>query len=409
MFHKFLLLIIGCVCWTPALAGDDWPRFRGPNGSGVAVAPGLPTTWSLDDFAWKTELDGVGHSSPVVKEGRVFTNSASKDGKRRILYVLDAQTGKILWQQELALTEDKKHLKSSHASSTPAVSDRTVVVTFADDNHHIVAAFNLDGTVRWKKDVGTFEGEHGHGASPIIWRGKVIVPNDQDVNSSYLALDENTGDILWETPRETAVASFSTPLILESPESSPQLITSSNGVGLTSIDPENGKVLWSTGALPQRTVSSPVFGNNLVYQTCGGGGRGTLLIGADPSLDVKEDSRIRYEAKTRVPYVPTPLIHNGLLFLWGDNGVLVCVDPAKKEPVWIERVSGNFSSSPVCVNDCLYNVSEDGEVVVIRASDTYELVGRSPLGAPSQSTPAIAGGRMYFHTEHHVLCLAPPK
>ena len=409
MFRTFLLLSFCCASWTTSQGGDDWPRFRGPQGSGIAVAPGLPTTWSLDGFEWKAELEGVGHSSPVVKGHQLFINSASKDGKRRILNALDARTGKILWQREFALTEDKKHLKSSYASSTPAVSDESVVVTFADDSHHIVAAFDLDGTPRWKKDVGTFESEHGHGASPIIWRKKVIVPNDQDVKSSYFALDEETGEMLWETPRETAVASFSTPIVLELPQSPPQLITSSNGVGLMSIDPENGEVLWSTGSLPQRTVSSPVSGNGLIYQTCGGGGRGTLLVGADPSLDFKGESRIRYEAKTRVPYVPTPVVHQGLLFLWGDNGVLLCVDPTKKDPVWIERVSGNFSSSPVCVNDCLYNVSEDGEVVVIRASDTYELLGRSPLGAPSQSTPAIAGGRMYFHTEHHILCLGPKK
>lgn len=395
---------------TPSPA--NWLRFRGPQGSGVATAPGLPVEWTLKDYAWKTELQGTGHSSPVVKNGHLFVTAGLVSSKAENsivhkLYCLDAQSGDILWERAWTLDKHGKHSESTFANATPAVSDKSVVVTFADDDHYIVAASELDGTPRWKQDLGSFQAEHGFGASPIIWNGIVILPNDQDSESSYVALAETTGDVLWEVPRESKVAAYSTPLILESPGGQAQLITSSKAMGITSLDPATGKTLWSTGSLPDRTVSSPILGDGLIYQSCGSGGSGKLLVGVDPALEDHHKPRVAFKVDKRVPYVPTPLYCDGYLYLWGDSGVVMCLEPESTEPVWMERVGGDFSSSPICVNGCLYNVSEAGEVVVLRAGQEFKVLGRSPLGEPTHATPAVAGGRMYFHTKNHVLCLAP--
>lgn len=399
---------VNAAATSAAASPANWLRFRGPQGSGVATAPGLPVEWTLKDYAWKTKLVGTGHSSPVVQGERLFVTAADDDGKIRQLFCLDTRGGNILWKRALSsLSEDDIHDQGSFASSTPAVSNNTVVATFADDNHYLAAAYQLDGTPLWTTDIGPFNGEHGFGASPIIWNGIVILPNDQDGESSYVALDEASGDVLWEVPRESKVAAYGTPLILESHGGQAQLITSSNAMGVTSLDPTSGRTLWSTGSLPQRTVSSPILGEKLVFQACGVGGSGRLLVGVDPSLKDHHQPRVVFKVDKRIPYVPTPLFCDGYLYLWGDSGVVMCLDPTSTEPVWMERVGGDFSSSPVCVNHCLYNVSENGEVVVLRAGPKYEVLGRSPLGEPSQATPAVAGGRMYFHTQNHVLCLAP--
>ncbi len=179
-------------------------------------------------------------------------------------------------------------------------------------------------------------------------------------------------------------------------------------MGIASLDPLTGRANWNTGDLPQRTVGSPFYAGGLIFQSCGQAGRGVLMIAADP-FAARDDARIVLEEKKTIPYVPTPIAHNGLLFLWNDNGVVVALDLKTLKPVWNEpkRVDGNFSSSPICVNGNLYAVSEEGEVVVAHASKDFEILGRSPLGDHSHATPAVADGRIYFRTFHQVVCIAP--
>lgn len=392
---------------TTAFA-DDWTRFRGPHGAGIATAAALPVEWTAEDYIWETLLPGAGHSSAVVRGDRLFVTSANEDGTSRQLHCLNAGTGEILWTRSLPLQTDKLHVKNSFASGTPALSDELVVVAFADDERFVVAAYRHDGTPAWNTDLGPFDSPHGHGASPIIWRDLAIVPNDQDGDSSLVALDLASGEIAWKSTRPSGDTSYSTPFVLEVDGKAPQLIASCNAMGVTSLDPSTGTLNWQSGKLPQRTVCSPVFADGVIVQSCGQGGRGTLLVGIDP-FATSEDDRLVFEEKKLLPYVPTPIALDGHLYLWNDNGVVVCVDCETHKPVWTERIGGNFSASPVCVNGNLYAVSEDGEVVVVRASPEFELLGRSSLGDRSQATPAVAGGRMFFRTFHKVICLAPAK
>ncbi len=180
-FHRTTCVgsLVMLLC-AATISAEDWPRFRGPAGNGVATAPGLPVEWTAGDAAWQTLLPGVGHSSPVVVSGKLFVESASEDGSERDLICLDASNGKILWKRSIALQRDKLHLKNSHASGTPAANQSAVVATFADDQSYVVTAFDHDGRELWKRDLGTFESQHGQGSSPIIWNDLVFVPNDQD-------------------------------------------------------------------------------------------------------------------------------------------------------------------------------------------------------------------------------------
>lgn len=398
-----VLLLIPC-----AAAADDWLRFRGPNGTGIATAPGLPTAWTASDCAWETLLTGIGHSSPVIAGERLFVTSANEDGTSRRLLCLDTTSGKRLWTRSLTLGSDKLHAKNSYASSTPVLSDALVIATFADDDRFLVAAFRHDGTPVWDADLGPFESQHGLGASPIVWRDLVIIPNDQKGESSFVALKLNSGDIAWKTPRRSADTSYATPFILEVAGKPPQLIASCNAMGVTSLDPASGMLNWESGKLPQRTVCSPIFADGLIIQSCGQGGRGVLLVGIDPFAG-SDANRLVYQSKKTLPYVPTPIAYEGHLYLWNDNGIVVCVDSQTHKPVWTERVDGNYSASPVCVNGNLYGVSEDGEVVVVRAAPTFELLGRSSLGDRNHATPAVAGGSLYFRTFQKVIRLDPEE
>src|SRR5690606_8043001 len=117
---------------------------------------------------------------------------------------------------------------------------------------------------------------------------------------------------------------------------------------------------------------------------CGGGGRGKEMVVIDPSGhgDVSE-THIKLKRQKLLPYVPTPIVYDGHLYLWTDDGIVLCTDISTGENIWTQRLGGNFTSSPICVNGHIYGLSEKGEVVVVDAAPEYKLHGKMPLGDPS--------------------------
>jgi outer membrane protein assembly factor BamB len=305
------------------------------------------------------------------------------------------------------MNRSSKHSKSSWASSTPTTNGEFVFVAFADKEHLTLAAYTFAGDLEWRRVLGRFTSQHGHGVSPIIYKDMLIIPNDQMGPSNIIALDAATGETRWSALREFRRTSYATPFVLAEPGHEPQLICLSGATGISSLNPDTGELNWMTGELPARTVASPVFADGLIVATCGGGGVGKLLISAaaDSSEETGE-TRIRYQRERTLPYVPTPVVYQGHIYLWNDNGVVSCIKAATGENVWTKRVGGNFSGSPICVDGVLYCISEDGEVVALAASPEYELYGKSSLGDPSHATPAVANGRMYLRTFHKLFCLA---
>ena len=385
---------------------EEWHRFRGPTGARASrscpacLFRGRRPTWR-GPRTW----DGYGHSSPVSAGGKVFVTSATDEGRSRSLQCLDAVTGTVEWTKSLTLKTDKLHAKNSYASASPVVDERQVYVTFADDDEYLVAAFTHDGRPSWSRDLGSFDSQHGHGASPIVYQGTVIVANDQDGPSSVVAVNAATGTTVWQTPRTVSKTSYSTPFVLERVGKPALLVTSCDALGVAALDVASGDPQWHTGPLPQRTVGSPILAGGLIIQSCGAGGRGELLIGVDPDA-TSPDQRIAFEQTKALPYVPTPVAVAHRLYLWADNGVVTCVDLKTHDTVWTGRVGGNFSGSPVCINGVLYAVSEAGEIVALGTGDAFEILGRSALGEGSHSTPAIGEGRLFLRTFTKLHCLA---
>lgn len=413
-----LFLLLSCAAFRAASAADgdppNWARFRGPQGSGHSSETGFPATWTVEDYAWTTMLPGEGHSSPVVWGDHLFVTAAEGEGAVRHVLCLDPATGEIRWTRSIGMNRNHKHLKSSWASSTPATDGRRVYVAFADAEHYNLQAYDFEGNLVWRRNFGRFESQHGQGTSPIVYRGLVILPNDQDGPSSLVAVDAATGRTVWSVLRAGREVAYPTPLVLEQDGKEPQLICASGASGITSHDPLTGALKWTTGPFPLRTVASPVVGEGLVVGSCGVGGSLGVLLQAF-SLEALESGGsgeapaspglVRFERRRELPYVPTPVIHEGHLYLWNDNGTAACVRLSDGETVWTKRIGGTYSGSPVCVDGKLYCISESGEVAVIAASPEYELLGKSPLGAGSHSTPAIAGGRMFLRSFNRLCCL----
>ena len=399
LFPAFIL------CFAFSLsAAENWPRFRGENGTGH-VADRFPTEWSPGDYEWNVEITGIGHSSPVIWKDTLFVTSAIDEGSVRFLHAVDTKTGQLKWTRFFGLNRSHKHNKNSWASGSPATDGERVYVPFADRDMYSLSAYDFSGNLAWRKRLGSFQSQHGQGVSPIVVGDLVIIPNDQQGPSSIIALDKRTGTTVWSSLRSFRKTSYATPMLLTLRDEAPQLICVSGATGVTSLDPLTGRQNWQAGEFPMRTVASPIFANGLIYASCGGGGKGKLMIGVDPSLSAKNDARLKYERKTVLPYVPTPVAHEGLIFLWNDNGVVSCVRLADGENIWTKRAGGNYSGSPVCVGGNLYCMSEEGEVVVIAAAAEYRLLARIPLDDPSHATPAVAGNRMFLRSFHRLRSL----
>jgi len=406
---RLTLLVLGPALFCPLSWAENWSQFRGDDGTGMSQECDFSSQWSADRIRWNVELPGVGHSSPVIWGNKVFLTSAGDLGTVRYVLCFDARTGESIWTRQMALNPSRKHAKSSWASSTPAVDGERVYVVFADSDRQTLTAYDFDGHLAWRKNVGSYESQHAQGASPIVFEGLVILANDQDGPSSIIACDKRTGRTVWSVLRNsgTQSTSYATPFIYRPKEGPPQLICSSSFSGVSALDPRTGRTIWTTKSLPQRTVASPVLAAGLLFQCCGAAGQGKLMVAVDPGGrgDVSK-THVRYTRTHILPYVPTPVAFRDYLFLWSDHGVVCCMDPHTGKDVWTKRVGGDFSGSPICASGMLFNSDESGNVIVLAATGEFKLLGKIPLGDQSHSTGAVANGRIYFRTFHHLACVA---
>lgn len=421
-----------CGCWAailfgpihPAIAADatadaaNWPRFRGQAGAGAGGPRRFPHAWGEHDWAWTAKLPGQGHASPVVWRGRVYTASADEAAGKRYVCCHDAADGRLVWQREVPGPIEPHHAQNSSASGSMTVDDQGVYWLWATKEQLRAEAFAHDGSPRWHADLGPYASEHGFGSSPAVCRDLLIVPIEHDGPSAVVALDTKTGRERWRLPRETARTAYSTPLVVDQAGAnaggSPLIVLASMAHGLTGVDAATGKVLWERKCFAKRTVSSPVMAGPLVICTCGEGGGDNSLVAVRPPAagqaagDVPAEPEIAYKLdRSSAPYVPTPVASGTKLYLWGDKGVVTCVNAADGEVRWRGRVGGNFSASPIVVGGTVVNVSADGEVVVIADGDAFEVLGRTPLGEACRSTPAVAAGRMFFRSVGRLHALAP--
>ena len=417
-----LLLLVSLILVSPGFA-QEWTRFRGPNGEGISHCKTIPTKWTDKDFRWKIELPGKGHSSPVVWGDRVFVTSAepvAPGGFHTLCF--SAANGSKLWQRDFPLGPFKKNPLNSFASATPAVDAERVYVSWGTTNLFMLAAFDHAGKTVWERDLGPFVSQHGPAVSPVLYDGRVILGNEQDGASFLIAVDARTGKTLWQTPRKGGdqTTAYSVPCMFHPKNGKPVLIFNSRNHGISGVDPATGAVVWDCPVLTARSVSSPFICENagLVFGTCGGGGVGSHVAAVRPGDPAKgEKAQEAYRIKKPVaPYVPTSLVVGDVAYLWTDQGLVSCITAATGEVRWQQRtkadanVKEGFFASPIWVDGRVFNVSRDGEVVVIEASpDHYKELFRFPLGETAHATPAVSGGRMFLRTESHLFCLGGEK
>ena len=384
-------------------SAQEWVRFRGPNGTGVSKTK-IPAVWSADKIAYKVELPGQGHSSPILWGEKVFLTGSSEDASRLLVFCVDGRNGEIEWTRDYPYHEYRIHQFNSFASPTVAVDSERVYVSWGVPEQLMLAAFDHDGNEVWTKDLGPYESQHGCGASPMIFGNKVILANDQKGPSSIIALDAKTGATVWKTPRHSGAAGYGTAVARLDYAGNPELVVNSQADGISGIDPETGEVKWSyRDAFRLRSASSAMLADGIVIGTCGSGGGGDYLIAVRPPRSAGDTPEEVYQIRRNAPYVPTSLIKDGLLFLLDDSAFMSCADVKTGEVIWNERMAGRFFASPVCAGDRIFCVADDGKVTVVKAAKEFEVLGTYDLGEGSNATPAIANGKLYLRTLKHLM------
>jgi outer membrane protein assembly factor BamB len=407
----YSLLIVGLVLATGGLAAaDNWSRFRGPNGTGVAADMEIPIKWDQENgILWKVPMPGPGNSSPIVWGKRLFVQAASSDGKQRWLLCLDANDGKVLWQRDVPGSKVKTHAKNTLASATPATDGERVYAAFWDGKNVAMVAYDFDGNLVWRRELGKFVSQHGAGASPVVYGNKVFFNNDQDGSAALLALDAKTGKTAWQAPREAYRACYSSPFLLDRPGGGSDLIVASTG-GITAYNPDNGHVnwhwVWSFDRMPLRTTGSPIAAHGMIFACSGDGGgdRHMVAVRLENGGGVTRPV-LAWENKKIVPYVPTLLVRGDYLYFVNDNGYAGCYIARTGEKVWYERLQGTLTSSPVLIDGKIVAPTEDGDVYVLAAEPMYRLLAKNSLGERIGASPAVADHRMFLRGQEHLFCI----
>jgi len=419
----------------------NWPQFRGLRSGVAADDPALPETWDAShNVAWKREIPGRGWSSPVVWGDHVFVTAAvnttgadqplkptpsytprsfggpmsgrdvarSSDPHRWVLYDVDFKTGAIRWERTLrtAVPFESKHEKNSYASETPATDGERVYVYLGNFG---LFAFAMTGSPVWSKPIGPFKVRNGwwHASSPVLYRDRIYIVNDNDERSFIAAFDTRSGDEVWRVNRDEG-SNWATPFIWEN-EKRTEIITA--GTQKVRSYDMGGTLLWTLSGMSSIDIPTPIAGDGLLFVTSGypadrlrpayairPGGEG------DISLKGEETSNafISWSHPSLGPYNPSPLLYGGNYYTLFDRGVLACHDAKTGREVYPrQRVSADaagFTASPWAYNGKIFALSEDGDTYVISAGADFKVLAKNPLGEMTLATPAIAHGSVIIRT-----------
>ncbi len=413
MLRQVLILTTVLLCCSfDGVLADDWPEFRGPTGQGLVRKGKLPTMWSPHkNVAWKQAIPGKGWSSPVVVGGRVYVTTAvpgeGGDQSLRAL-CLDAAKGNSLWDKEIfhqdGTNSPSIHSKNSHASPTPLVHDGKLFVHFG---HQGTACLDLDGKILWRNTTLRYAPVHGNGGSPILVDEMLVFSCDGGDQGFVVALNTADGSVRWKTPRTVEASkkfSFSTPLLIDVGGRRQIISPGSNEV--CTYDPADGKEIWRVRYNGYSVIPRPVYGQGLVF-ICTGYERPSLLaIRADGKGDVT-DTHVVWKTSKAVPHTPSLLLAGKELYMISDSGVASCLDARTGVVHWQQRLSGNYSASPLLADDKIYFQSEQGTALLVQAGKQFKLLAKNALDERTLATPAAADGALFIRTEKYLYRIGP--
>jgi hypothetical protein len=408
---------------------NEWPQFRGLSAGVADDDPALPESWSpTEHVVWKTEIPGLGWSSPVVWGDHIFLTTVINTAQpetpkpgfylgdwppstaphRWMAYDVDFATGKIRWEREVnsAAPNRAKHLKNSYASETPVTDGERVYFYFGNVG---LFAFDLNGRAVWSKTLGPFKTRNnwGTGGSPVLHGDRVYVLNDNDDQSFLAAYDKRTGAELWRVNRIEGT-NWTTPFVWTN-EQRTEIITSGSD-RVRSYD-LSGQLLWELAGMSTISIPTPFARHGLLYISSGYVGdalRPTYAIrpGASGDISLKPDETanayIVWSSRTGAPYNPTPIVHGEYFYTLFDRGFFTSHDAKTGREIYprqrITTEASGFTASPWAYNGKIFAMSEDGDTYVIQAGPEFKVLGKNSLNEMTLATPAVARGSLILRT-----------
>ena len=400
----------GAASDAPSLAEfqANWPRFRGPDGGGVAAQGGwnlrLDKTSGLSAI-WKSPVPALGFNSPVVWSNRVFISGG--DAQKREVFCYDAADGKLLWRRVVenvpgspARQPEVPELTGA-AAPTMACDGRRAFVMFANGD---LAAFTVEGAPAWSKHLGVPKNAYGHAASLAIWPGKLIVQWEQEEGapggSKLLEFDCATGRLLWERGKPTH-NSWASPIIIEAAGKT-QIITLALPF-IMSHSLADGNELWRAELMEGEVTPSPIFAGGHVIAVSPS--YGLIALRPDGAGDVKQ-SHLAWDNDENLPDVTSPASNGELVFTVTSAGLLTCFDANEGKKIWEKDFAMEVQSSPAMAGNRLLLLSTQGDAVLVEAGRTFAESGRAKFEDRFDASPALVNGRVYLRGATNLWCLA---
>jgi outer membrane protein assembly factor BamB len=425
MLRKFLNVIVPCALLVGpsiALSGQEaapavrmvadegegtkyWPRWRGPSGQGLVSGTGYPDAWSpTENVRWKTPLAGDGNSSPVVWGDRIFLTTAYDRGSRLAVMAFKRSDGTKLWEAfaPAGRSNQGNHYKNGHASATPATDGQRVYASFGARG---LVAFDMDGKLVWHRDLGPMDAYHGTAGSPLLYKDRLILYQDQFAGSFIAAFDTRTGKELWRTKRD-ADTGWGTPIAVRVVDHDEIIVSSQQRV--QAYNPDNGLELWRCSGTTYEVIPTPVVGYGMVFCSSGRAGP-TLAIKPGGKGDVTR-THLQWTSPRGSPFVPSPILYGEYLYMVNDMASIVtCLEATTGKVMWQGRLGRasreGFSASPVAFDGKVFFTNDEGETFVLKAGPTFELLHVNKLDEATLATPALVDGRWYIRTDRHLYAI----
>ena len=465
--NRLSVFVASCLLLIATISQADaqWARFRGPNGSGVDLSAGYPVEFSpTRNVAWKVSVP-YGQSSPVVVGTRLF--GTASEGNRLITFCLDTRTGRELWRREVPRERIQNAYKANDpASPTPAADERGVVAFFPEFG---LVSYNNDGKVRWTHPLGPFKNFYGMSGSPIIEAGAVVLVCDQQSNSFVIALDRSTGRLRWKTERPGMTIGWATPMVFRSGATRADLIVLGS-TRLDAYDLASGAQRWWLPVASGGALGTPLaHGDTLMISTLGSnepwmpaftsalaqydkdkdgrlslpefrvdpdigehfgwidenddkfivaqewnktrelgvGEWGAIAVRPGNARGQLERAAIRWRLQKNIPYIPAPLLYQGVYYMVKTGGIITSLDPATGRILKEGRspgALGEYYASPVAADGKVFLANTEGKITVLKAGAQWEVLAVNEIDDEVSATPALSDGRVYVRTHGALYC-----
>lgn len=416
-------------------AGDnDWPQWRGLNNDGMARGD-APIEWSdTKNISWRVAIPGRGNSSPVVWGDKIFLTTAVPTGAaapstppppppqgrgsrggaavgrehKFVVLCLDRRTGKVLWERVAKVAtphEGYHHTYGSFASNSPVTDGKHLYAFFGSRGLY---CYDLNGKLVWEQGFPPMRMRlgFGEGVAAVIDGNTLYLKFDQEQGSYMVALDKRNGKEIWRVPRDE-VSSWSPPLIITHNGRKQVLVSATTKV--RSYDPATGKLIWECGGLGTNVIPAPVIAGGVVYVMSGHRDPNLLAIQLGREGDLTGTDAVLWMNNRGNSYTGSPVLHDQKLYFVSDSGMLTCLDARTGKPYYLQQrlpKAYNFKASPVGANGKLYLATEEGDVVVVRMGEKYEVLAVNTLTDQMfVAAPAIAGGSLYLRSQGALYCI----